>query len=72
MNTASRNVLSQLDKVDNGVIEFFVPAAEKLMASEHPTRVLAAALASMSGFRKPPRPRRCGMGWDAECGLGAL
>jgi hypothetical protein len=94
MNTASRNVLSQLDKVssshpaflililavhgsylhlavahgcvtfciaaqvDNEVIDFFVPAAERLMASENPSKVLAAALASMSGFRKPPRPRR--------------
>ena len=57
MNQASRNVLSQLDKVDNDVIDFFVPAAERLMTSESPARVLAAALASMSGFRKPPRPR---------------
>ncbi len=34
-----------------------MPAAERLMASEQPSRVLAAALAAMSGFRKPPRPR---------------
>jgi hypothetical protein len=58
MNTAARNVLTQLDKVDNGVIDFFVPAATKLLATGQPERVLAAALASMSGFRNPPKPRR--------------
>lgn len=57
MTQSSRNVLSQLDKVDSDVIDFFVPAAERLMTSEHPSRVLAAALASMSGFSKVPKPR---------------
>jgi len=57
MTTAARNVLTQLDKVDNGVIDFFVPAAERLLASDQPSRVLAAALASMSGFQKPPLTR---------------
>jgi hypothetical protein len=33
------------------VIDFFMPAATRLMASPQPERVLAAALASMSGFR---------------------
>jgi hypothetical protein len=41
----------QLDKVDGGVVDFFVPAAERLLTSDQPARVLAAALASMSGFR---------------------
>ena len=39
------------------MIDFFVPAAEKLLSSEQPSRVLAAALASMSGFRRVPQPR---------------
>jgi ATP-dependent RNA helicase DDX21 len=39
-------------QVDSAVVDFFVPAAEKLLASEQPSRVLAAALANMSGFRK--------------------
>ncbi|KAG2428695.1 hypothetical protein HXX76_011400 [Chlamydomonas incerta] len=57
MRTASRSVLGKLDKVDNGVIDFFVPAAERLMSSEQPSRVLAAALAAMAGFRTVPQPR---------------
>ncbi|KAG1674673.1 hypothetical protein FOA52_007197 [Chlamydomonas sp. UWO 241] len=57
MTQASRNVLTTLDKVDAAVIEFFVPAAERLIASGNPTRVLAAALASMSGFSHVPQPR---------------
>lgn len=44
-------------QVEAGVLEFFVPAAERLLASGNPSRLLAAALASMSGFRKVPSPR---------------
>lgn len=51
MAAASRTVLSKLDKVEGGVIDFFMPAASRLMNSPQPERVLAAALASMSGFR---------------------
>jgi ATP-dependent RNA helicase DDX21 len=51
MAAASRTVLSKLDKVEGGVIDFFMPAATRLMSSPQPERVLAAALASMSGFR---------------------
>jgi hypothetical protein len=51
MAAASRTVLSKLDRVEGGVIDFFMPAATRLMASPQPERVLAAALASMSGFR---------------------
>ncbi|GIL46032.1 hypothetical protein Vafri_3126 [Volvox africanus] len=57
MRTASRSVLGKLDKVDNGVVEFFVPAAERLLSSEQPSRVLAAALAALAGFRQVPQPR---------------
>lgn len=57
MTHCSRSVLTQLDKVDGGVIEFFVPAAEKLLASPQPTRVLAAALAALAGFRRVPQSR---------------
>lgn len=51
MASASRTVLSKLDRVESGVIDFFMPAATRLMQSPQPERVLAAALASMSGFR---------------------
>lgn len=57
MTAASKNVLTRLDKVEQDVIDFFVPAAERLLASGQPERVLAAALASMSGFRNVPAPR---------------
>lgn len=51
MSSASRTVLSKLDKVEGEVIDFFMPAASRLIAGPHPERVLAAALAAMSGFR---------------------
>lgn len=57
MTAASRSVLTRLDKVESGVIEFFVPAAEKLLSTGQPSRVLAAALAAMSGFKNVPQPR---------------
>jgi hypothetical protein len=58
MTTASRNVLVKLDKVDAQVVDFFVPAAERLLSTGTPiNRVLAAALASLSGFRHVPQPR---------------
>ena len=38
------------------MISFFEPAAEKLLASEQPARVLAAALAALGGFRRAPQP----------------
>ena len=43
--------------MDNQVIEFFIPAAEKLLSSGAPSLLLAAALASMSGFTRVPQPR---------------
>lgn len=51
MASASRTVLSKLDRVEADVIDFFMPAASRLLQSPQPERVLAAALASMSGFR---------------------
>jgi ATP-dependent RNA helicase DDX21 len=39
------------------VVDFFVPAAERLLASEQPSRVLAAALAALAGFRDVPQVR---------------
>lgn len=57
LTTAARAALGSLDKVDAGVIDFFIPAAEKLLASDQPSRVLAAALAALSGFRAAPQPR---------------
>ncbi|KAF8057135.1 RH3A [Scenedesmus sp. PABB004] len=57
MASASRTVLSKLDRVEGGVIDFFMPAAQRLLASPQPERVLAAALASMSGFRSVAQER---------------
>ncbi len=54
---ASRSVLNRLDKVEPGVIDFFEPAAERLLAAGSPAKVLAAALAAMSGFRNVPAPK---------------
>lgn len=51
MASASRTVLTKLDRVEGEVIDFFMPAASRLIAGPHPERVLAAALAAMSGFR---------------------
>lgn len=57
LGRAAKSVLGQLDKVDGEVIDWFVPAAEKLLSSDQPTRVMAAALAALSGFRAVPKPR---------------
>jgi len=57
LTRCAKSVLGQLDKVDGDVIDFFVPAAEKLLASPTPSRVLAAALAALGGFRRAPQPR---------------
>eukprot|EP00879_Flechtneria_rotunda_P009638 GHRR01010085.1.p1 GENE.GHRR01010085.1~~GHRR01010085.1.p1 ORF type:complete len:752 (+),score=235.05 GHRR01010085.1:500-2755(+) len=57
MASASRTVLSKLDRVENQVIDFFMPAATRLIQSPQPERVLAAALAAMSGFRTVAQER---------------
>ncbi|KXZ51538.1 hypothetical protein GPECTOR_12g501 [Gonium pectorale] len=59
MRTASRSVLGKLDKVDGPVVDYFLPAAERLVSAEGaaPARVLAAALAALAGFRHVPQPR---------------
>ena len=45
-------------QVDGAVVDFFVPAAERLLAAApDPQRVLAASLAALSGFRAAPQPR---------------
>jgi hypothetical protein len=65
-------VLNKLDKVESGVIEFFEPAAEKLLASAQPARVLAAALAAMAGFRSVPSPRSLLTGQEGLVSLRLL
>lgn len=50
-------MLSKLDRVEGDVIDFFMPAASRLIAGPHPERVLAAALAAMSGFRNVAQER---------------
>jgi ATP-dependent RNA helicase DDX21 len=72
MTAASRSVLTRLDKVEGGVIDFFVPAAEKLLSAGQPTRVLAAALAAMSGFKSVPKPRSLLTGEDGRATLRLL
>jgi hypothetical protein len=57
MASASRTVLTKLDRVEGAVIDFFMPAATRLIAGPQPERVLAAALAAMSGFRWVPPQR---------------
>lgn len=60
MTAAAKGVLSKMDRIEEGVIEFFLPAAQRLLANGQPDRILAASLAALSGFRQTPKSRRCG------------
>eukprot|EP00803_Ostreobium_quekettii_P002697 evm.model.scf_840.6 EVM.evm.TU.scf_840.6 scf_840:56436-62199(-) len=57
MQASTKSVLTRMSSVEPEVVKFFGPAAEKLLTSGDAQQVLAAALASMSGFDKVPRPR---------------
>jgi len=57
MQASTKHVLDKIKDVQPEVLKFFEPAATKLVAAGNGTQVLAAALASMSGFVKVPRPR---------------
>lgn len=50
-------VVGRLDMVDSGIVQFFRPAAEKVMSSSDPTGAMAAALAALSGVTEVPKPR---------------
>lgn len=43
--------------VDETMLSFFQPAAEKVMSSADPTKAMAAALAALSGIKEIPKPR---------------
>ena len=47
----------RLGGVEERVLPYFEAAAESLIAELGPTRALAAALATLSGFKTAPRPR---------------
>mmetsp|Transcript_16919 Transcript_16919/g.50518 ORF Transcript_16919/g.50518 Transcript_16919/m.50518 type:complete len:841 (+) Transcript_16919:117-2639(+) len=57
MSSASKAVVGRLDMVDSGIVQFFRPAAEKVMSSSDPTGAMAAALAALSGVTEVPKPR---------------
>ena len=57
LTAASLTVQHALSGVDAAVVDFFAPAAARLLAAEGPERVLAAALAAVSGFRGAPQRR---------------
>jgi ATP-dependent RNA helicase DDX21 len=57
LTAASLTVQHALSGVDAAVVDFFAPAAERLLQADRPERVLAAALAAVSGFRGAPQRR---------------
>eukprot|EP00803_Ostreobium_quekettii_P002508 evm.model.scf_779.5 EVM.evm.TU.scf_779.5 scf_779:35823-41684(-) len=57
MQASTKSVLTRMGAVEPEVVKFFGPAAEKLLSSGDAQQVLAAALASMSGFDRVPKPR---------------
>jgi ATP-dependent RNA helicase DDX21 len=69
LTAASLTVQHALSGVDAAVVDFFAPAAERLLQADQPERVLAAALAAVSGFRGAPQRRSLLTG---EAGLTTL
>ena len=57
MQASTKGVLEKMVKVTPEVIQFFKPAAEKMLERSKGPDVLAAALATMSGFTRVPQPR---------------
>lgn len=49
--------MGRLDIVDKAIVQFFKPAADKVMGSADPTAAMAAALAALSGVTSIPKPR---------------
>uniref|UniRef100_A0A2P2KI68 RNA helicase n=2 Tax=Rhizophora mucronata TaxID=61149 RepID=A0A2P2KI68_RHIMU len=56
LESSAEQVVATLNGVHPESLEFFIPAAEKLM-NEQGTNALAAALAHLSGFSQPPSSR---------------
>ena len=57
MQASTKGLLDKMVKVTPEVVEFFKPAAEKMLQQSDGSKVLAAALATMSGFTHVPQPR---------------
>jgi hypothetical protein len=51
LSPPSPQVVGRLDMVDDTMLSFFQPAAEKVMSSADPTKAMAAALAALSGIK---------------------
>ncbi|CAM8922960.1 hypothetical protein QQ045_023113 [Rhodiola kirilowii] len=56
LESSAAQVVSTLNGVHPDSVEFFIPTAEKLF-EEQGTKALAAAIAQLSGFSKPPTSR---------------
>lgn len=56
LESSTDQVVSTLNGVHPDSVEFFIPTAQKLF-EEQGTKALAAALAQLSGFSKPPTSR---------------
>ncbi|CAM8897232.1 unnamed protein product [Rhodiola kirilowii] len=56
LDSSAAQVVSTLNGVHPDSVEFFIPTAQKLF-EEQGTKALAAALAQLSGFSKPPTSR---------------
>lgn len=56
LQASAEQVVVILNRVHPESIEFFIPTAQKLV-EEQGTSALAAALAQLSGFSKPPSSR---------------
>lgn len=54
---AGAQVVGRLDIVEPKIVQFFRPAAEKVMGSADPTAAMAAALAALAGVTTVPKPR---------------
>ncbi|KAL1831873.1 hypothetical protein ACET3Z_001524 [Daucus carota] len=56
LESSADQVIATLGGVHPGSVEFFTPTAQKLI-DEHGTSALAAAIAQLSGFSRPPSSR---------------
>ena len=59
MAASARQVAKRLDNIDEGVKDFFRPAADAVLANADPHNAMAAALAALSGIMEVPKDRRC-------------
>lgn len=57
LGSSAEQVVATLTGVHAKSIEFFTPTAQKLIDEQGGTNALAAALAQLSGFSRPPSSR---------------